>query len=162
MPSAVLLSITFQYQRKRMEIRRAVGRSVNSAVIESISRYGDRSPKYMVQFTKENMVESVLLNWLEDNFGSSKVRKPINRADVTHSVGFAKHVPTDLGDEQLATAITKAYPGSTGQRIKKGQQALKTEDKILLTKLTRCGHQQRSAIRNAFSECQGRKTCTDC
>ena len=116
-----------QQVKKDDEIRRAVGKCVKTAVIESIRRYGKHEPKYLVQFTKQEMRDVVIQNWSTDNFGSSNVRKPIKKSEVTKpAIGYAKHVPIDLNASQLNKIITEAYPGSTGVRMWKEGVPLKT------------------------------------
>ena len=110
------------------EIRRLIGKSSKTAIVERIIRTGERAPRYIVQFYKQDMIEKVIQNWDSSNLGSSKVRLPIksNPENRPNKLGFAKKVPLDISEDEIKTAISDNFPGATGARLKKGNKWLKT------------------------------------
>ena len=108
------------------ELRRLVGKTLGTAIVERIIRTGERAPKYMVQFQNPEMVNEVMQKWSTSNLGSSKVRLPIkNNGIVQQVVGFAKDIPKDIIDGDINETISKCFPGAKGVRLTKNNKALK-------------------------------------
>ena len=124
-PENTLVIYDFKEQAKTdREIRQLVNKTSGQAVVQNISRSGERNPKYLVQFASTAMKEEVLSKWDENNLGSSKVRNTTK--DQKSIVGFAKHVPVEIEDEELAELVESQYPGSKAVRVKKSEKSLET------------------------------------
>ena len=111
---------------KDMELRKLIGKTSQDVVIERIIRTGERAPKYILQLTKEDMVDKVLTHWDEGNLGSSKIRRVENVQKRNLYVGFAKHIPVDITDEQLTQVIGNKYHGSKAERLLKNGKPIET------------------------------------
>ena len=99
-----LVIYDFKEQAKTdREIRQLVNKTSGQAIVQNISRSGERNPKYLVQFASTAMKEEVLSKWDENNLGSSKVRNTTK--DQKSIVGIAKHVPVEIEGEELAELV---------------------------------------------------------
>ena len=107
------------------EIRQLVNETSPGAVVQYINRTGERKPKYMIQFSSQQMKEDVRTKWNTKNLGGSKVRNPVKENKSSH-VGFIKGVPTDIDDEELCEIVQSGYPGSKPKRIFKNNKPLET------------------------------------
>lgn len=108
------------------EIRRAVGRCVPKACIERIIRTGERAPKYIIQFLRAEMAQKVIEAWDIRSLGSSKIRAPTKEPPQTPIIGFAKHVPIDIEEHDIANSLTKSFPEATSHRLTKNGSKLRT------------------------------------
>ena len=102
-------------------IRKVVGKLCGQRIpiiIERIQRYGDRKPKLMIQMTKSSMVDQAISCWKDSEvFGGSKARKPVKKSESEGRVGYAKHVPLDITDEDLNKMVQEAFTGAQAQRL---------------------------------------------
>lgn len=111
---------------KDQELRKLVSQTYKGAVIERIVRSGERSPKYIIQLTKPEMVDEVIKKWDPNNLGSSCIRRISNERKQGRTVGFAKHVPKEIEEEELKTILSKKYPGSSCKRLHRNSKPLET------------------------------------
>lgn len=75
---------------KDEDIRKAVWVSDSDALIERITRYGERTPKYK---NKEDLLDKLLENWVDSRFDSLKARTPVQWSESQSPNCFAKHAP---------------------------------------------------------------------
>lgn len=124
-PENTLVIYDFKEQAKTDRvIRQLVNKSSTQAVVQNITRTGERNPKYMVQFASKAMKDEVLAKWDSSNLGSSKVRNTTKESNL--AVGYAKFVPVEIEEEELNLLIEAQYPGATVKRINKGGKPLET------------------------------------
>lgn len=106
---------------KDQEVRKAVGTSSKTAIIDRITRHGETALKYTVQFTRAEIVDAVQANWPSDSFGGSQARKPIHKDNSEATVGFAKHVPIEISEVELNTTDKHIYADAKCERLKKNR-----------------------------------------
>ena len=78
------------------------------------------------------MVDKVLTHWDEGNLGSSKIKRVENFQKRNLNIGFAKHIPVEVTDDQLTQVIGNKYHESKAERLLKNGKPIETVKVLFL------------------------------